>query len=185
MPSKDLAEDNHFIETGYRAASTSFQECFASWGYLHNETINIWSHLIGAALWDIFVGVATCFCLSALYHTIMNHSQQMDRFGAQLDFQGVIFLMWGASVPLVYYGFYCDSATHSYSYWALLSLLAIACSIFTFQPHFRDPYLRPVRAATFGSLGGIHNGACDSCSLSVGSIEDSIFSELLINSFTS
>lgn len=103
------------------------------------------------------------------YHTIMNHSQQMDRFGAQLDFQGVIFLMWGATVPLVYYGFYCDSATHSYCYWALVSdllahpkisktnmrkfsLLAIACSISTFQPHFRDPYLRPVRAATFGSL---------------------------------
>ncbi|KAB8302619.1 hypothetical protein EYC80_005989 [Monilinia laxa] len=180
MPSKDPAEDNHFIEAGYRAASTSFQECFASWGYLHNETINIWSHLIGAALFvalpvclykaeippryavttkeDIvvcgiyFVGVTTCFCLSALYHTIMNHSQQMDRFGAQLDFQGVIFLMWGATVPLVYYGFYCDSATHSYFYWALLSLSAIACSISTFQPRFRDPYLRPVRAATFGSL---------------------------------
>ncbi|KAA8576502.1 hypothetical protein EYC84_006613 [Monilinia fructicola] len=173
-------EDNHFIETGYRAASTSFQECFASWGYLHNESINIWSHLIGAALFAAlpvylykaeippryavaskedmvvcgiyFVGVTTCFCLSALYHTIMNHSQQMDRFGAQLDFQGVIFLMWGATVPLVYYGFYCDSATHSYCYWALFSLLAIACSISTFQPHFRDPYLRPVRAATFGSL---------------------------------
>lgn len=33
-----------------------------------------------------------------------------------------------------------------------LSLLAVACSVSTFQPHFRDPFLRPVRAATFGSL---------------------------------
>ncbi|KAK8911391.1 hypothetical protein QC760_000427 [Botrytis cinerea] len=173
-------EDNHFIETGYRAASNSLRECFASWGYLHNETINIWSHLIGAALFvalpvylykaeippryavatkeDIvvcgmyFLGVAICFCLSALYHTVMNHSQQMDTFGAQLDFQGVILLMWGATIPLVYYGFYCDTAIHRYSYWALLSLLAVACSVSTFQPHFRDPFLRPVRAATFGSL---------------------------------
>ncbi|KAF7906232.1 hypothetical protein EAF00_000511 [Botryotinia globosa] len=173
-------EDNHFIETGYRAASNSLRECFASWGYLHNETINIWSHLIGAALFvalpvylykaeippryavatkeDIvvcgiyFSGVAICFCLSALYHTVMNHSHQMDTFGAQLDFQGVILLMWGATIPLVYYGFYCDTANHRYSYWALLSLLAVACSVSTFQPHFRDPFLRPVRAATFGSL---------------------------------
>jgi Haemolysin-III related len=38
----------------------------------------------------------------------MNHSQKMDAFGAQLDFQGVILLMWGATVPLLYYGFYCD-----------------------------------------------------------------------------
>ena len=42
------------------------------------------------------------------YHTVMNHSQKMDAFGAQLDFQGVILLMWGATVPLLYYGFYCD-----------------------------------------------------------------------------
>lgn len=54
------------------------------------------------------------------YHTIMNHSQQMDTFGAQLDFQGIILLMWRATVPLVYYGFYCDSAIHRYFYWALV-----------------------------------------------------------------
>jgi len=33
-----------------------------------------------------------------------------------------------------------------------LSALAVICSMSTFQPRFRDPYLRPVRAATFGSL---------------------------------
>ena len=33
-----------------------------------------------------------------------------------------------------------------------LSVLAVLCSMSTFQPRFRDPYLRPVRAATFGSL---------------------------------
>jgi Haemolysin-III related len=33
-----------------------------------------------------------------------------------------------------------------------LTALAVICSISTFQPRFRDPYLRPVRAATFGSL---------------------------------
>ncbi|KAM3070914.1 hypothetical protein ACMFMG_009826 [Clarireedia jacksonii] len=173
-------EDNNYIETGYRAATASLWDCFASWGYLHNETINIWSHLIGAALFaslpvylyraelpsryaaatkaDVvvcviyFVGVAICFSLSALYHTVMCHSQKMDTFGAQLDFQGVILLMWGATVPLVYYGFYCDSASHRIFYWIFLSMLAIACSVSTFQPRFRDPYLRPIRAATFGSL---------------------------------
>lgn len=129
--------------------------------------------LVGVVSHDIFLALRTCWTFVTdtirRYHTIMNHSQQMDTFGAQLDFQGVILLMWGATVPLVYYGFYCDSAMHSYFYWALvlvlpahltamrtdvrkLSLLAIACSISTFQPHFRDPYLRPVRAATFGSL---------------------------------
>lgn len=59
--------------------------------------------------------------------------------------------MWSATIPLFYYGFYCDFALQR-AYWALLSVLAIICSISTFQPRFRDPYLRPVRAATFGSL---------------------------------
>ncbi len=33
-----------------------------------------------------------------------------------------------------------------------VSVLAVICSISTFQPRFQDPYMRPVRAATFGSL---------------------------------
>jgi adiponectin receptor len=33
-----------------------------------------------------------------------------------------------------------------------LSVLAVACSISTFQPRFREPFLRPLRAVTFGSL---------------------------------
>jgi hypothetical protein len=31
-------EDNHFIESGYREASRSLQECLYSWTYIHNET---------------------------------------------------------------------------------------------------------------------------------------------------
>lgn len=97
------------------------------------------------------------FCLrlqtdiSNRYHTVMNHSQKMDAFGAQLDFQGVILLMWGATVPLLYYGFYCHPALQR-AYSILLSVLAATCSLATFQPRFRNPYLRPVRAAAFGSL---------------------------------
>lgn len=92
----------------------------------------------------------------------------MCKTGMRLDFQGVILLMWGATVPLIYYGFYC-SGTLQKVYWTLvsaltftgnispdtnhqLSTLAIACSVFTFQPRFSDPYLRPLRAATFGCL---------------------------------
>jgi len=81
----------------------------------------------------------------------MNHSREIDTLGAQLDFQGVILLMWGATVPLIFYGFPCDVELR-WDYWKLLTGLAITCSLSTFQPRFRDPFLRPVRAATFGSL---------------------------------
>ncbi|KAL3423740.1 hemolysin III family channel protein [Phlyctema vagabunda] len=87
----------------------------------------------------------------------MCHSQRIDTFGAQLDFQGVILLMWGAGVPLIYYGFERDAWLRKW-YWGLgtqnpkLTILALACSISTFRPGFRNPYLRPIRALTFGSL---------------------------------
>ncbi|KAF8866411.1 putative membrane protein [Acephala macrosclerotiorum] len=173
-------DDNHLIETGYRSACGSLYDCFSSWGYVHNESVNIYSHLIGAAIFlllpvyfyrneipprytiattaDImvfityFMGVAICFCLSATYHTLLSHSKSVEKFGAQLDFQGVILLMWSATVPLIYYGFYCDAQLRN-AYWTLLSVLAVICSISTFQPHFCGSCVSFIRAGTFGSLG--------------------------------
>jgi adiponectin receptor len=43
-------QDNHYIKSGYRPASGSFYKSFASLGYLHNESVNIYSHLIGAVI---------------------------------------------------------------------------------------------------------------------------------------
>lgn len=59
--------------------------------------------------------------------------------------------MWGANVPLIYYSFAC-SPTLRIVYWTLASVLAVCCSYVTFQPKFSLPHLRPLRAATFGSL---------------------------------
>ena len=39
-------QDNDYILHGYRPISNSTLECFTSWSYLHNETVNIFSHLI-------------------------------------------------------------------------------------------------------------------------------------------
>ncbi|XXG94776.1 hypothetical protein Hte_001034 [Hypoxylon texense] len=40
--------DNHFIETGYRSESNSYWRSFTSLFYMHNESVNIWTHLLGA-----------------------------------------------------------------------------------------------------------------------------------------
>jgi adiponectin receptor len=85
------------------------------------------------------------------FHTVMNHSARLFSLGMQLDFQGIILLMWGANIPLIYYGFIC-SRTLQIVYWTLTTTLAICCSVVTFQPRFSQPHLRPMRAATFGSL---------------------------------
>ncbi|CAG8959934.1 hypothetical protein HYFRA_00012651 [Hymenoscyphus fraxineus] len=174
-----LCRDNEFILSGYRPASGSLSKSFKSIRQLHNETINIWSHLLGGLIFatlpifvyvtvlprydnartgDIivfstfFFGVAICFFLSAYFHVVANHSEKVAAFGNQLDYLGVVVLMWGSTIPSVYYGFYCNSRLQKI-YWSVVSILAVACVVTTLNPRFRHPSLRPYRAAMYSGLG--------------------------------
>ena len=37
-------------------------------------------------------------------------------FGNQLDYLGIVILMWGSTIPSIYYGFYCDPGLQK-AYW--------------------------------------------------------------------
>ena len=127
-------QDNHYIHSGYRPASASFRRSFASLGYLHNESVNIYSHLIGAigfivagsilytvikpryesatlpdclAFGSFFLGAAACLGMSATYHAISYHSPTVAKFGNKLDYVGIVSLITGSFIPTIYYGFYC------------------------------------------------------------------------------
>lgn len=39
-----------YITRGYRRSQNSFRGCFDSLWYIHNETVNVWSHLLTGAL---------------------------------------------------------------------------------------------------------------------------------------
>lgn len=138
--------DNHFIQSGYRPASNSYSKSARSLGYIHNETVNIYSHLIGALLAlvsgsviffqlqaryetatveDVFVfgcfflGAIICLGMSATYHTISNHSHEVAQFGNKLDYLGIVFLIWGSFIPVLYYGFQKDPQL-MYRYWTMV-----------------------------------------------------------------
>jgi adiponectin receptor len=140
-------QDNHFIRTGYRPASNSFQKSFASLGYLHNESVNIYSHLLGAILFSIsavllyiaikprygtatssdilafgcfFTGAALCLSMSATYHTLSNHSPTINKFGNKLDYVGIVCLITGSFIPSIFYGFYCHPHLQEL-YWTMVS----------------------------------------------------------------
>jgi adiponectin receptor len=125
-------QDNHYIQSGYRPQSNSYKTSAASLGYLHNESVNIWTHLIGAALAVLtglclyvivrprfematredvivfscfFLGAVACLGMSATYHTISNHSQAVAKFGNRLDYMGIVVLIWGSFIPSIHYGF--------------------------------------------------------------------------------
>jgi adiponectin receptor len=139
--------DNHYVHTGYRPQSNSFLKSWASLLYLHNETVNIYSHLLGAIAFTVsafllhrnlapryqsanqadvyafgafFLGAATCLGMSGTYHTISNHSPVVAKFGNKLDYVGIVALITGSFVPSIYYGFYCHPHLQEI-YWTMVS----------------------------------------------------------------
>ncbi|EMD89343.1 hypothetical protein COCC4DRAFT_32116 [Bipolaris maydis ATCC 48331] len=172
-------QDNHYIQTGYRAQSNSYSKSWKSLGYLHNETVNIYTHLIGALLaavagialyftlgpryatattedvWAFgcfFAGAVACLGMSGTYHTIQNHSHEVAVWGNKLDYLGIVFLIWGSFVPVLYYAFR-DEPELRKTYWAMITTLAAGTSIVSTHPKFRTPALRPFRALMFVLMG--------------------------------
>ena len=144
-------QDNHYILGSYRKVSNSYGKSFRSLGYWHNETINIYSHLVsalmslpcGAFLYHIlrpryqqasqgdvlafacfFLGASLCLGMSATFHTISNHSPLVNRLGNQLDYIGIVLLIAGSFVPSVFYGFWCEPALQKV-YWVMVGGLYI------------------------------------------------------------
>ncbi|KAJ5493184.1 ADIPOR-like receptor [Penicillium diatomitis] len=171
--------DNQHIHTGYRPASSSFQKSFHSLSYLHNESVNIYTHLIpsiaaipaGYQLYQalapryesadeadivafacFFAGAAFCLGMSATYHTISNHSPRVARIGNALDYIGIVGLIVGSFIPSIFYGFYCNPALQ-HRYWTMICTIGFACMCVSIIPQFRTPRWRPFRAAMFVGMG--------------------------------
>ncbi|KAJ5888064.1 hypothetical protein N7495_008105 [Penicillium taxi] len=171
--------DNQHIHTGYRPASGSFLVSFQSLGYVHNETVNIYTHLLPAILAvpaayklyqalapryqsatdsDIaafccfFAGAAFCLGMSATYHTISNHSHSVARIGNAFDYIGIVGLIVGSFIPSVFYGFYCVPELQR-RYWTMICTIGLGCVCVSILPQFRTPRWRPFRAAMFVGMG--------------------------------
>lgn len=126
--------DNHYILSGYRPILPSYTHSLLSLFHLHNESVNIWSHLLGAivflslslylyliihprfptattadvyAFGAFFAGAFLCLGMSATFHALLSHSAQASRWGNKLDYTGIVFLIVGSFVPVLYYGFFC------------------------------------------------------------------------------
>ena len=127
-------QDNEFIHTSYRPASTSYLTSIRSLAYTHNQTGNIYTQLIFVLLLltlayhllqitlpsptssdrvvfgIFFIGLITSLSLSFVFHTICNHSKSVQDFWLNLDFIGLLVASSCGFVPGVWYTFYCASS---------------------------------------------------------------------------
>ncbi|KAI0012139.1 hemolysin-III channel protein Izh2 [Xylariaceae sp. FL0662B] len=171
--------DNGYIVTGYRRESRSIRGSLASLFYVHNESVNIWSHVLGVVIFGslaaylhhiiapryagataedvlvfacFFAGAVLCLGMSATFHAVLNHSERVARWGNKLDYSGIVFLIVGSYVPALYYGLYCLPAVMTVYLYAIC-VLGIGCGIVSWVDQFRTPRWRPYRAAMFVGLG--------------------------------
>lgn len=90
--------------------------------------------------------------MSATYHTISNHSLEVAKFGNQLDYLGIVFLIWGSFIPSIFYGFR-DDVRLIQTYWAMITTIGAGTALVTASPKFRTPQWRSFRAAMFVAMG--------------------------------
>ncbi|KAI8992436.1 hemolysin-III related-domain-containing protein [Pilobolus umbonatus] len=143
---------------------------------LHNETINIWSHLLGfifmsclsiygfnrhfpdASFQDRTVFITFCiaalkclFC-SSLYHTFICHSRiKVKALTATLDYMGIAFLITASVLSIEYFGYYCRPISRA-RYMIFTSAIG---SVGVFAPFLRKwdtKDYRPLRIAVFVSM---------------------------------
>ncbi|KAJ1780714.1 hypothetical protein LPJ59_007210 [Coemansia sp. RSA 2399] len=171
--------DNKYILSGYRQPTNSFRKCFASWFYVHNETGNIMTHLVGAlgfaalcltatqgllaefptinwrdvtTLYMFLVGAIGCMGTSAMYHTVTCHSPRVQRACNKCDYVGIVLFIVSSSVAILCYLFYCHPRLRLF-YLTLVFALGALTVVLVMTPHFGTPEYRPIRVVIFVALG--------------------------------
>ena len=200
--------DNHFIRSGYREESNSYWRSFTSLFYVHNEFVNIWTHAVGAVVFPLvgawlyhviapryasatsadvlvfscfFGGALLCLGMSATFHALMNHSEDVAKWGNKLDYSGIVFLIVGSYVPALYYSLFCLPALLTVYMYAVsvvpppppprlprlpritsretrtnhlqIFALGFGCGVVSWVDRFRTPAWRVYRTAMFVGLG--------------------------------
>ncbi|CAI5757920.1 unnamed protein product [Candida verbasci] len=173
-------QDNHFIKSGYVKSTNSFKASFKSLFYLHNESVNIWSHLIPSSIsfwlilyyvnfqliqygnylgiWEKFnfiqFGLAVTFCMfmSSTFHCVKSHSHKICKFGNQLDYFGIIILITCSLVSIILFSYY-DHFIYKTLFTSITLILGTICTVLTLDPKFATNHYRPFRSGMFILFG--------------------------------
>uniref|UniRef100_A0A1A8RBK3 Progestin and adipoQ receptor family member IIIa n=2 Tax=Nothobranchius pienaari TaxID=704102 RepID=A0A1A8RBK3_9TELE len=171
--------ENPYITDGYRAYLPS-RLCIKSLFILSNETVNIWSHLLGFLLFfclgvynmasllpaigasreDYVIYSVGLFCFqlcmlcSVGYHLFCCHrSEKTSRRWMALDYTGVSIGILGCYVPGVFYTFYCNNYLRQVY---LVTVLAMILAVFFAQIHplYLSKQWKQLRSLIFCSVAG-------------------------------
>ncbi|TPX71306.1 hypothetical protein CcCBS67573_g06239 [Chytriomyces confervae] len=169
-----------YILTGYRRIQHSLMGCLESLRYLHNESVNFYTHALGAVAFSllqlhthytvlnndssastmadsIVFGVfhfSAVFCLtmSAQFHLFCCHSQGVQRACMKCDYVGIVVLIVGSMFCSMYYGLYCYPRMQVL-YMGITALAGVVTIFINTSEHFAGTNYRPLRTMLFISIG--------------------------------
>ncbi|KIK51384.1 hypothetical protein GYMLUDRAFT_50550 [Collybiopsis luxurians FD-317 M1] len=180
---QDWQKDNIFIPTGYRRLQYSWRGTIKSvFAYLHNESVNVHSHLWGGVFFIyllatvrvneltahetssldsvlfalFFCSAIFCQFSSSLFHASACHSREVNDQCQAYDYAGITVLNLGSHYPLLYYGFFCEPH-YQKLYILTITTLNVAATIMLLDPEYAKPTRIGIRTAIFIALG------CFSC----------------------
>ncbi|TEY85322.1 hypothetical protein BOTCAL_0014g00520 [Botryotinia calthae] len=173
-----MQKDAH-ITRGYRTGTKSFRACFHSLWYLHNESVDTWSHLISGTaflamlLWSFLpalhgqsdtpagplhaarcqlVATTICLYLSAFYHCVSCHSFHVSKICLKLDYLGIVLNISFTWISAIYFGLY---GHRELTRWYITQISICACITFwvMLSSKMDGPQTALWRSITFLSLG--------------------------------
>jgi adiponectin receptor len=177
------AQDNIYIHTGYRIPTNSYYECYKSLFYFHNESGNVYSHLVGAITF-IVLAFTTSYYLA-------QHSEDLGELVKTSDWVVIYTFIGGAIACLLcsalfhlfcshsedvskiwnrcdYFGiilliigsyipatYYCFFCDEFWKgvYLGMIGILGAGTTVVCFVDKFRTPAYRKVRTSIFIFLG--------------------------------
>lgn len=137
------------ITTGYRHP-LCYTGCIRSMFWLHNETVNIWTHLLGFAYFfylmernfntqqshnrstsDLvavtiqLVTYQVCMLFSSLFHTFLCHSEKVKVTWQEADHAGILLALWGTYARLIVTKFSCFPVSLCFHLFCISSIFGL------------------------------------------------------------
>lgn len=174
----EWSKHNKYLKYGYRLPNQSFCYYFKSIFKIHNEIINIITHLIPAIIFFILIIYSNinhivgnnigdnialnmflfseflCFFISSIMHTFFPYSEKVCNILIRLDYFGISLSILGFYTIFIYYAFYCHEIIQIV-YYTVSYTLGIITIITNCFSRFAIPYrYKMLRAMVFFSFCG-------------------------------
>ncbi len=165
----EWCKDNKYIKDYYRKTNQNWSYYIKSLFRLHNETVNIWSHLLGficilsgtfyinfkydidkfftqSLCFNIFtVCMMICYLFSSIMHLFYPKNESVCHKTQFMDYLGINFLIASTFATFVYFAFYCDVTTQIIYYVSIiaLSILILPISKMKIFMQYKFRWIRP------------------------------------------